>query len=79
MNLGVFKDITQGDESVVVLVTGKRILLFRPLKLKVLWDVPLSDLDSISYEPGGIQLLSRGGTTGPRINIPNDHNRVSRI
>ena len=37
----------------------------RTLRLKVAWEVPLSDLSSISLESEGIALVLRGGVAGP--------------
>ncbi len=42
----------------------------RTLRLKVAWDVPLSELSSISLESQGIALLLRGGIQGPFLQLP---------
>jgi vacuolar protein sorting-associated protein 13A/C len=47
-------DIPSSEDSLVVLLTTTRILLVKILKLKVGWDVPLSDLQTISLAPAGI-------------------------
>ena len=51
-------DIPSSEDSLVVLLTTTRILLVKILKLKVGWDVPLSDLQTISLEPTGISAFS---------------------
>lgn len=47
-------DIPGSEDSLFVLLTTTRILLVKVLKLKVGWDVPLSDLKTIGLEPSGI-------------------------
>lgn len=47
-------DIPSSEESLVVILTTTRILLVKILKLKVGWEVPLSDLSTITLEPTGI-------------------------
>lgn len=58
------------DHDLVVILTGNRILLIRSLKLKVQWDVPLADLQSISIETKGISLTLRKGVPGPFLALP---------
>jgi hypothetical protein len=53
----------QGDN--VVLLTVSRILFIRTTKMKVVWEVLLSDLSSISLESEGIALILRGNIAGP--------------
>ncbi|UZJ53507.1 hypothetical protein CBS101457_002827 [Exobasidium rhododendri] len=53
----------QGDN--VVLLTISRILFIRTVKMKVAWEVLLSDLSSISLESEGIALILRGNIAGP--------------
>ena len=45
-------------------------------ELKVAWDVPLSDLQSISLEPKGIALILRKGVPGPFLAIPTQASRL---
>ncbi|EPQ26496.1 uncharacterized protein PFL1_05818 [Pseudozyma flocculosa PF-1] len=54
---------TEGDS--VIMLTVSRILYIRTMRLKVMWEVPLSDLSSISLESQGIALVLRGGIAGP--------------
>lgn len=53
-------DIPTGssEDSLVVLLTTSRILLVKIQKLKVGWDVPLSDLQTISLETTGISAFT---------------------
>lgn len=53
----------QGDNVIILTVT--RILFLRTLRLKIAWEVLLSDLSSISLESEGIALVLRGGLAGP--------------
>jgi vacuolar protein sorting-associated protein 13A/C len=53
----------QGDN--VILLTVSRILFIRTVKMKVAWEVLLSDLSSISLESEGIALILRGNIAGP--------------
>lgn len=55
--------MAQGDN--VVLLTVSRILFIRTTKMKVAWEVLLSDLSSISLESEGIALILRGNIAGP--------------
>jgi len=58
------------------MLTENRILLVRTLKLSVSWDVPLSDLQTISLEPKGIALILRRGVTGPFVALPEQSARL---
>lgn len=66
----------EDDHDLVVILTQTRILLVRVLKLKVAWDVPLSELQSISLEPKGIALVLRRGVPGPFLAIPAQASRL---
>lgn len=55
--------MAQGDN--VILLTVSRILFIRTVKMKVAWEVLLSDLSSISLESEGIALILRGNIAGP--------------
>lgn len=57
-------DAANAGDNVIVLTTA-RILFLRTLRLKVAWEVMLSDLSSISLESEGIALILRGGLAGP--------------
>jgi vacuolar protein sorting-associated protein 13A/C len=69
-------ELAGSDESLVVLVTTQRILLVKTLKLKVGWDVPLSDLATIALEPTGLTLQLRGGVAGPFLAGPDQSARL---
>ncbi len=69
-------ELAGSDESLVVLVTTQRILLVKTLKLKVGWDVPLSDLATIALEPTGLTLQLRGGVAGPFLAVPDQSARL---
>ncbi|KAK4052926.1 Vacuolar protein sorting-associated protein 13 [Microbotryomycetes sp. JL221] len=69
-------DIPSSDDSLVVILTTTRILLVRVVKLKVGWDVPLTDLQTISLESTGITLVLRGGLAGPFLAIPDQSARL---
>ncbi|BGP36552.1 Vacuolar protein sorting-associated protein 13 [Rhodotorula kratochvilovae] len=47
-------DLPSSEDTLVVILTTKRILLVKVAKLKVGWDVPISDLSTISLEASGI-------------------------
>ncbi|SPO25926.1 related to VPS13 - involved in regulating membrane traffic [Ustilago trichophora] len=51
----------EGAGDAVIMLTVSRILFVRTMRLKVMWEVPLSDLSSISLESEGIALVLRGG------------------
>ncbi|KAK4050444.1 Vacuolar protein sorting-associated protein 13 [Microbotryomycetes sp. JL201] len=69
-------DIPSSEDSLVVILTTSRILLVRIVKLKVGWDVPLTDLQTISLESTGITLVLRGGLAGPFLAIPDQSARL---
>ena len=52
-----------------MLVTDARIILMRPTKMRVQWEVPLGDLQTIALEPTGISLVLRRGLQGPFLAI----------
>lgn len=60
---GQQRDSGTGDN--VVMLTVGRIMFIRTLRLRVAWEVLLSDLSSISLESEGIALVLRGGINGP--------------
>lgn len=57
-----------GDDTVAIL-SSSRILFVQLKKLRVIWHVPFSDLQSLSLESSGIALINRGGTPGPFLPI----------
>lgn len=69
-------DMPSDQGSLVTLLTTSRIALVRVLKLKIEWDVQLSDLQTISLEPNGITLKLRDGHRGPFLQIPDQSARL---
>ncbi|CEH13766.1 Vacuolar protein sorting-associated protein [Ceraceosorus bombacis] len=60
----------QPERDGVIMVTLTRILFIRTLRMKVAWEVPLSDLASISLESDGIALTLRNNVAGPFLKLP---------
>ncbi len=56
-------------------MTFTRILFAKAQKLQIEWDVPFKDLQTISREKTGIQLIMRGGVQGPFIPISDTSSR----
>ncbi|KWU46731.1 hypothetical protein RHOSPDRAFT_14825 [Rhodotorula sp. JG-1b] len=69
-------DLPSSDDTLVVILTTVRILLVRVNKLKVGWDVPISDLATISLEASGITLVLRGNVPGPFLAIADQSARL---
>jgi vacuolar protein sorting-associated protein 13A/C len=57
-----------GDDAVAIL-SNSRLLFVQLRKLKVIWQTPFEDLQSLSLEAAGIGLVLRGGTSGPFLPI----------
>jgi vacuolar protein sorting-associated protein 13A/C len=57
-----------GDDAVSIL-SNNRILFVQLRKMRVLWQVSLEELQSLSLEQTGIALILRGGTPGPFLPI----------
>jgi len=57
-----------GDDAVSIL-SNNRLLFVQLRKLRVIWQVPLEELQSLSLEQSGIALILRGGTPGPFLPI----------
>ncbi|KAL9941010.1 hypothetical protein V8E36_000498 [Tilletia maclaganii] len=68
-------DVEDAESDAVAMLTTTRVLLIRTLKLKVLLEIPLSDLSSISLEPQGIALILLGTTDRPFLKIPDPGTR----
>jgi len=49
-------DLPSSEDTLVVILTTRRILLVKVTKLKVGWDVPIADLSTISLETSGISV-----------------------
>lgn len=58
-------DVGSQEGDAVIMLTVSRMLYMRTMRLKVMWEVALSDLSSISLESEGIALVLRGGVNGP--------------
>ncbi|BGP36549.1 Vacuolar protein sorting-associated protein 13 [Rhodotorula kratochvilovae] len=69
-------DLPSSEDTLVVILTTKRILLVKVAKLKVGWDVPISDLSTISLEASGISLVLRDGHPGPFLAIADQSARL---
>jgi vacuolar protein sorting-associated protein 13A/C len=63
-----------GDDAVSIL-SSTRLLLVQLRKLKVIWQVPFEELQSLSLESSGISLILRGGTQGPFLPIADQTGR----
>ena len=57
-----------GDDTVSIL-SNNRLLFVQLRKLRVIWQVPFEELQSLSLEQTGIALILRGGTPGPFLPI----------
>ncbi|EJU02006.1 hypothetical protein DACRYDRAFT_22408 [Dacryopinax primogenitus] len=66
-------DLRSQDEA--VLISTVRILQIRISRLRVVFDIHLSELQTIALEPSGIQLVRQGGTSGPFIPLPDQKSR----
>ncbi|WVQ82769.1 hypothetical protein IAT38_004901 [Cryptococcus sp. DSM 104549] len=58
-----------GDDAVSIL-SNNRILQVQLRRLRVLWQVPFEELQSLSLEANGINLVNRDGRGGPFLPIP---------
>lgn len=59
-----------------IMLSESRILYIRTGRLKVLWEVVWSDLNTISLENDGISLVLRGGVLGPFLPITESSTRL---
>ncbi|GAA6031882.1 hypothetical protein JCM8097_003317 [Rhodosporidiobolus ruineniae] len=69
-------DLPSSEDTLVVILTTTRILLVKINKLRVGWDVPISDLSTISLEASGITLVLRGNVPGPFLAIADQAARL---
>lgn len=60
----------------MVILTTNAIILARVTKLKMMWHVPLRDLQTISLETNGISLVLREGARGPFLALPEQESRM---
>ncbi|WWD17860.1 hypothetical protein CI109_102304 [Kwoniella shandongensis] len=58
-----------GDDAVSIL-SNNRIVQVQLRRLKVIWQVPFEELQSLSLEANGINLVNRDGRGGPFLPIP---------
>lgn len=63
-------DVGSSEGDAVIMLTVSRIVYIRTMRLKVMWEVALADLSSISLESQGIALVLRGGVSGPFVHLP---------
>ena len=61
--------------DMLVLVTYDRILMIRTKKLRMEWDVRLTDVQTISKERTGISIGLKGGANGPFIPVTDEGSR----
>ncbi|KZT54406.1 DUF1162-domain-containing protein [Calocera cornea HHB12733] len=66
-------ELRSQDEA--VLISTVRILQIRISRLRVIFDIHLSELQTIALEPSGIQLVKQGGASGPFIPLPDQKSR----
>ncbi|MCJ1231722.1 hypothetical protein MMC12_008401, partial [Toensbergia leucococca] len=62
-------------KDMLVMLTYTRIMLVRSKKLKMEWDIKLSDVQTISKERTGIAVTLKGGTNGPFIPVQEESSR----
>ncbi|KAL0252508.1 hypothetical protein I308_101900 [Cryptococcus tetragattii IND107] len=63
-----------GDDAISIL-SNNRILQVQLRKLRVIWQVPFEELQSLSLEANGINLVNRDGRGGPFLPIPDQKAR----
>ncbi|KAE8269165.1 hypothetical protein A4X09_0g3183 [Tilletia walkeri] len=68
-------DVEDAESDAVAMLTTTRVLLIRTLKLKVLLEIPLAELSSISLEAQGIALVLQGNSERPFLKIPDPGTR----
>ncbi|KAL2433872.1 Intermembrane lipid transfer protein VPS13 [Exophiala dermatitidis] len=61
--------------DMMVMVTYNRILMVRTKKLRMEWDVRLTDVQTISKERTGISIGLKGGANGPFIPVTDEGSR----
>lgn len=62
-------------KEMLVMLTYNRIMLVKSKKLRVEWDIKLSDIQSISKERTGMSVTLKGGTNGPFIPVQEESSR----
>ena len=61
--------------DMIVLLTYDRIMLVRSKKLRMEWDIKLTDIMTISKERTGMGITLKGGTNGPFIPVAEESSR----
>ncbi|KAK5086299.1 Vacuolar protein sorting-associated protein 13 [Lithohypha guttulata] len=64
----------EGKEMLVI-ITYERILMIRAQKLKTVWEVKLTDVQTISKERTGMSIGLKGGANGPFVPIKDEGGR----
>ena len=62
-------------KDMMVMLTYNRIMLLKSKKLRVEWDIKLSDVQTISKERTGMGVTLKGGTNGPFIPVTDEKGR----
>ena len=62
-------------KDMLVMLTYDRIMLVRAKKLKMEWDIKLTDVQTISKERTGMSIGLKGGTNGPFIPVQEESSR----
>lgn len=62
-------------KDMMVMLTYNRVLMIRMRKLRMEWDVKLTDVQTISKERTGISIGLKGGANGPFIPVPDEGSR----
>ena len=62
-------------KDMMIMLTYNRMMLVRSKKLRVEWDIKLSDVQTISKERTGMGVTLKGGTNGPFIPIADEKGR----
>lgn len=62
-------------KEMMVMITYERVLMIRAQKLKTVWEVKLTDVQTISKERTGMSVGLKGGANGPFIPIRDEGSR----
>lgn len=62
-------------KEMLVMITYDRVLMIKTQKLRTVWDVKLTDIQTISKERTGMSIGLKGGANGPFIPIKDDESR----
>lgn len=61
--------------DMIVILTYTRIILIRSHKLQTVWDIRLTDIQTISKERTGMSITLKGGANGPFIPVQDEGER----